>query len=107
VIAQPQVVCTVCGSKKARGGVCQWLCFWEIEGWAGWDGRWRGRDRNGKPRQGRMRFFKTEALKLWALHRLPYNGMLEAARLLGWGGQEGASTLVPVAAKAKAAGAGK
>jgi hypothetical protein len=91
--------CAICGSKKAADdkspAICQYFCYWTLEGWLGWNGR----TRKVAIRDARAMAFVPD--------RLSYPKTIRAARTLGWMGEENAvGTFVQVQPKTFAAKAG-
>jgi hypothetical protein len=79
-------VCSICGSKKANSGVCQFFCYWTLEGWLGWSGR----KKMVVVRDVRAMMF----LPGHSAANLSYRKTIAKARAFGWRGQENAGTMV-------------
>ena len=91
--------CAICGSKKAvdakSPAICQYLCYWILEGWLGWNARTR-----------KVAIRDARAMRLMP-DRLSYPKTIAAARGMGWTGQENAiGTFVQVQLKTMAKKAG-
>jgi hypothetical protein len=82
-------VCKICGSTKATddpGEVCNYLCYWQIEGWLGW---------NGKRKKVAIRDLRAMIfVPGHTAGKVSYKRMIAMARDLGWNGRENAGTLV-------------
>ena len=88
----PKPHCQICGSTKTLGGgLCQYMCFWVLEGWLGW---------NARSKKVAVRSCKAVR---WAGAIISYPKLITAARLAGWMGRENTVTF-PMAAKAAAVG---
>jgi hypothetical protein len=90
--------CAICGSKKAvddkSPAICQYLCYWTLEGWLGW---------NARTSKVAIRDWRAVAL---VPDRLSYPKMILAARAMGWAGEENAiGTQAQPKTMAKKAGA--
>lgn len=90
--------CAICGSNKTADEksplLCQFFCFWTLEGWLGWNAR-----------TGKVAIRDARAMRLFP-DRLSYPKTVATARLMGWTGRENAVGTFPQAAKAMAKAAG-
>jgi len=91
--------CAICGSKKAvddkSPAICQYLCYWILEGWLGWNARTR-----------KVAIRNAHAIYLTS-DRLSYPKMVRVARAMGWTGEENAiGTFAQVQLKTMAKKAG-
>ena len=89
--------CQICGCKKTvdekSPELCQYLCYWILEGWTGWNAR-----------LGEVVIRDHRAMALYP-DRLSYPKMVVEARILGWTGRENVvGTFPPMKAMAKTAG---
>jgi hypothetical protein len=83
-----KLVCQICGSTKTandKAAVCQYFCYWTLEGWLGW---------HGKRKMIAVR--NVNAMLFTPGHvggKLSYPKMIAFARDLGWEGRENAGTM--------------
>lgn len=88
--------CAICGSKKTidskSPAICQFLCYWILEGWLGWNAR-----------TGVVVVRDSRAMQL-VPDRLSYPRTIAYARAMGWTGRENVVGTF-VAEKAMSAGA--
>lgn len=86
--------CAICGSKKTVDDkspqICQYLCYWTLEGWLGW---------NARKKEVVIR--DARAVKLFP-DRLSYPKTVATARMMGWQGREDAVGTFPAVVKLKA-----
>lgn len=94
--------CQICGSLKTldskEPALCVFLCYWQLEGWLGWNGR---EQVVAVRNQLALRFVPTH--KKDRASKISYPKMIALARMMGWRGRENVvGTFPPAAMKAGA-----